>query len=195
MKEAHWHLHITNKQWDAFAADFKGVLDHYKVPAELQGECFKIMGGVKPDIVNESPDHVPAPPAADADADPKSLYKRLGGIYAIAAVVNDFIDVIMVDPILNANPKVQEAHHTVAPAGFKNMVTQFVASAAGGPQIYTGKNMHDAHWKLDITYAEWNQFAKDFGEVLAKFKVPKKETDELFAAVGPLKTQVAHKDL
>ncbi len=44
----------------------------------------------------------------------RSLYERLGGVYAIAAVVDDFIDRVMDDPRLNANPKVDEAHHRVA---------------------------------------------------------------------------------
>jgi hemoglobin len=48
-----------------------------------------------------------------------SLYDRLGGVYSIATVVDDFIDRIMVDPRLNANPQVNEAHHRVPPAGFK----------------------------------------------------------------------------
>jgi hypothetical protein len=48
-----------------------------------------------------------------------SLYDRLGGVYGIATVVDDFIDRIMVDPRLNANPRVAEAHHRVPPAGFK----------------------------------------------------------------------------
>ena len=48
-----------------------------------------------------------------------SLYERLGGVYAIATVVDDFIDRIMVDTRLNANPRVKDAHHRVSPAGFK----------------------------------------------------------------------------
>jgi hemoglobin len=48
-----------------------------------------------------------------------SLYDRLGGVYAIATVIDDFIDRIMVDPRLNANPRVGEAHHRISPAGFK----------------------------------------------------------------------------
>ena len=48
-----------------------------------------------------------------------SLYDRLGGVYSIATVVDDFINRIMVDPRLKANPLVDEAHHRVPPAGFK----------------------------------------------------------------------------
>ena len=63
-----------------------------------------------------------------------SLYDRLGGIYAIASVVDDFIDRIMIDPALNANPLVDDAHHRVGKAGFKYLVTEMVGWATGGPQ-------------------------------------------------------------
>jgi hemoglobin len=53
-----------------------------------------------------------------------SLYDRLGGVYNIATVVEDLIDRIMVDARLNANPRVDEAHHKVPPAGFKHLVTE-----------------------------------------------------------------------
>jgi hypothetical protein len=48
-----------------------------------------------------------------------SLYDRLGGVYNIATVIDDLIDRVMVDPRLNANPRVDEAHHRVSAAGFK----------------------------------------------------------------------------
>ena len=91
-----------------------------------------------------------------------SLYQRLGGVYAIATVVDDFIDRIMVDPRLNANPRVDEAHHRVPPAGFKYLVTEMVCWATGGPQTYTGKSMRDSHAHLEITPQEWDAFAEDF---------------------------------
>jgi hemoglobin len=72
-----------------------------------------------------------------------SLYDRLGGVYAIAAVVDDFIDRIMDNPRINANPEVDEAHHRVSRAGFKYLVTEMVCWATGGPQRYTGKTMLD----------------------------------------------------
>ena len=60
-----------------------------------------------------------------------SLYNRLGGVYSIATVVDDFVDRVMADPRLNANPLVDEAHHRVPPAGFKYLVTEMVCGAAG----------------------------------------------------------------
>ena len=74
-----------------------------------------------------------------------SLYERLGGVYSIATVMDDFIDRIMVDPRLNANPRVNEAHHRVPPAGFKYLVIEMVCWATVGPQKYTGRSMKDSH--------------------------------------------------
>src|SRR5215469_1497565 len=96
-----------------------------------------------------------------ATAGDPSLYERLGGVYSIASVVDDFIDRIMVDPRLNANPRVDEAHHRVPPPGFKYLVTEMVCWATRGPQKYTGRTMKDSHQHLMITAAEWQAFLDD----------------------------------
>jgi hemoglobin len=119
-----------------------------------------------------------------------SLYERLGGVFAIATVVDDFIDRIMVDPRLNANPLVDEAHHRVPPAGFKYLVTEMVCQATGGPQTYTGRNMADSHQHLKITAVEWDAFLDDFRQTLAKFNVPAKEQAELFAIVDTTRADI-----
>jgi hemoglobin len=113
-----------------------------------------------------------------------TLYDRLGGIYNIATVVDDFIDRVMTDPRLNANPRVDEAHHRVAPAGFKFLVTEMVGWAAGGPQQYSGRSMEEMHKDLLITPQEWQAFLDDFQQTLDKFNVPQQEQAELFAIVG-----------
>src|SRR5438874_10848235 len=84
----------------------------------------------------------------------QSLYDRLGGAYAIAVVVDDFIDRIMVDPRLNANPRVDEAHHRVSAQGFKFYVTEMVCWAAGGPQTYSGRPMAELHRDLLLSSEE-----------------------------------------
>jgi hemoglobin len=68
-----------------------------------------------------------------------SLYNRLGGVYSIATVVDDFIDRIMVDPRLNANPQVDEAHHRVPPAGFKY-----------GDGLLGDRRTAKIHWQVDV---------------------------------------------
>jgi hemoglobin len=123
-------------------------------------------------------------------AEKKSLYERLGGVYAIAAVVDDFVNRIMDDPRLNANPKVDEAHHRVSAAGFKYLVTEMVCWATGGPQKYTGKTMYDSHAHLGITESEWQVFLADFRATLNKFGVPPAEQAELFAIVESTKKDI-----
>ncbi len=101
-----------------------------------------------------------------------SLYERLGGIYSIAVVIDDFIDRVMADARLNANPAVDEAHHRVSAAGFKYLVTEMVGWATGGPQKYSGRSMLESHQHLNITPNEWAAFMDDLQQTLDKFKVP-----------------------
>jgi hemoglobin len=119
-----------------------------------------------------------------------SLYDRLGGVYSIATVVDDFIDRIMIDPRLNANPQVDAAHHRVPPAGFKHLVTEMVCWATGGPQKYTGKSMADSHAHLKITPEEWEAFLDDFQQTLDKFTVPVEEQAELKAIVNSTRPDI-----
>src|SRR5918996_4889874 len=112
-----------------------------------------------------------------------SLYSRLGGVFSIATVVDDFIDRVMVDPRLNANPRVDEAHHRVTPAGFKYLVTEMLCWAAGGPQSYSGRAMDESHRHLLITAGEWQAFMDDLQQTLDKFAVPAAEQAEIKALV------------
>jgi hemoglobin len=114
---------------------------------------------------------------------PTSLYERLGGIYNIATVVDDFIDRIMVDDRLNVNPRVDEAHHRVSPPGFKYLVTEQLGEASGGPQQYTGRSMEDTHRELLITEDEWDAFIDDLNQSLDKFEVPEQERSEVLAII------------
>jgi hemoglobin len=113
----------------------------------------------------------------------RSLYNRLGGVYSIATVVEHLIDRVMVDPRLNANPLVDQAHHKVPPAGFKYLVTEMLCSAAGGPQGYSGRTMEESHRQLAITPSEWDAFMDDVQTTLDKFSVPDAEQAEVKALV------------
>jgi hemoglobin len=128
--------------------------------------------------------------SSEATSAQQSLYDRLGGVYAIAAVIDDFINRIMDNPRLNANPKVDEAHHRVSRAGFKYLVTEMVCWATGGPQQYTGRSMRDSHVHLDITEEEWQVFLADLQACLDHFAVPKAEQGELFALVDSTKSDI-----
>ena len=113
----------------------------------------------------------------------QSLYDRLGGIYNIATVIDDFIDRIMVNPKLNANAAVDEAHHRVSPAGFKYLVTEMVGWATGGPQQYSGRSMYDSHVHLNISDGEWEVMMEDLQQTFDKFQVPQAEREELVSIV------------
>ena len=122
--------------------------------------------------------------------DQASLYDRLGGVYNIATVIENFIDRIMADPRLNANPRVDEAHHRVSPAGFKYLVTEMVCWATGGPQHYTGRSRRDSHRHLMITADEWEAFLDDLQQTLDEFRVPQAEQAELTAIVESTRADI-----
>jgi hemoglobin len=119
-----------------------------------------------------------------------TLYERLGGVYSIAAVVDELINRVMDDPRLNANPRVDEAHHRVSAAGFKYLVTELVCWASGGPQHYSGRSMQESHRDLRITATEWDAFLDDLQRTLDKFGVPQAEQEELKAIVASTRAEI-----
>lgn len=123
----------------------------------------------------------------------KSLYERLGGIYAIALVVNRFSDTIVNDPVAgknSSNPALRDWHNNKLNRlpGLKFMRTLWVAAVSGGPFTYTGKNLADAHRELRISPEEFDAVAADLEESLDYYNVPEREKQEVLAAFA------AHKD-
>jgi hemoglobin len=128
--------------------------------------------------------------AQTAQTKEKPLYDRLGGVYSIATVVDDFIERLLVNATLNANPAIKEARDRVAKAGLKFQVTALVCEVTGGPCKYTGRSMKESHAKLNITSAQWDAMVADFRKTLDKFTVPPKEQGELIAIVGSTKKDI-----
>ena len=108
-----------------------------------------------------------------------SLYDRLGGLYPISAVVDDFIDRVYANATLNANPNIAKARSDVRKAGLKVHVVNLVCMVTAGPCKYTGKGMKEAHANFHITPNEWQALLVDFRASLDKFKVPVAEQKEL----------------
>ncbi len=127
---------------------------------------------------------------AQAPSQEKSLYDRLGGVYPIAAVVDDFIERLLVNDVLNANPVVKASRDNVPKAGLKYRVTSLVAQVTGGPEVYKGRTMKESHAHLGITEAQWQAMVAEFKLTLAKFKVPMKEQGELLAIVESTKGDI-----
>jgi hemoglobin len=120
---------------------------------------------------------------APAQSAPKSLYDRLGGVYSIATVVDDFIERLLVNDTLNGNPAIREARARVPKAGLKFHVTALVCEVTGGPCKYTGRTMKDSHAKLNINERQWQAMIVDFRTTLDKYKVPTLEQNELVKIV------------
>lgn len=137
----------------------------------------------------------PATPAVATDSPPaspvvKSLYDRLGGAYPIAVVVDDFIERLLVDEALNANPAINDARERVPKQGLKFHVTTLVCQVTGGPCKYVGRDMKTSHAHLNITSNEWQAMLADFRKTLDKFNVPAVEQDELVAIVNSTKADI-----
>lgn len=110
----------------------------------------------------------------------ESLYKRLGGYDAIAAVTDDFVIRLI------TNPDMQKFFTGASDDSKKKIrqhIVDFFCEKTGGPCYYTGRNMKDSHKGMKITESEWNIAAGLLVETLNKFKVPKNETDEFLAIV------------
>lgn len=127
---------------------------------------------------------------ARAQVTQPSLYERLGGVYSIATVVDDFGERLLVNATLNANPAINEARKRVPKAGLKFHVTALVCAATGGTCAYTGRPMKESHEKLNISQAEWDAMVTDFKATLDKFKVPQREQQELITIVDSTKNDI-----
>jgi hemoglobin len=119
-----------------------------------------------------------------------SLYERLGGVYNIATVVDDFIERLLVNATLNANPAISEARRRVPKAGLKFHVTALVCEVSGGPCKYTGRTMKESHQRLNITQAEWDAMVADFKATLNTFNVPQQEQQELIEIVESTRNDI-----
>jgi hemoglobin len=133
---------------------------------------------------------LPTTAPAQAPAGQKSLYDRLGGAYPIAVVVDEFINRLLVNEVINANPAIAAARTRVPAAGLKFHVSTLVCQVTGGPCTYTGRTMKQSHAHLNITEREWQEMLRVFRAVLAKFTVPEAEQRELIAIVESTKADI-----
>jgi hemoglobin len=132
----------------------------------------------------------------------KSLYERLGGVFAIAGVVDHFSDAVVRNPIVGQgsdNPALREWHTLQLGRlpGLKFMRTLWVCNVAGGPFEYTatrpGRTMlglEEAHRNLHITPEEFDEVAAELGRSLIAAGVPAAEKEEVLAAFAAHKGEV-----
>lgn len=114
----------------------------------------------------------------------RSLYDRLGGKAAITAVIDTFVARVAADPRIN-----KKFGRTNIPR-VKAMLVDQVCQQTGGPCTYTGRSMKDAHRGMKVTEGEFNALVEDLVAALNRFNVPKREQDELLAALGSMKGDI-----
>jgi hemoglobin len=131
-----------------------------------------------------------------------TLYNRLGGAFAIAAVVDHFSDAVVRNPIAgktSENPQLREwsTNDLDRLPGLKFMRTLWVCDVAGGPQQYaatkpgrTPLGLEEAHRELKISPAEFDEVAAELARSLDFFNVPEREKGEVLAAFAAHKGEV-----
>ena len=120
----------------------------------------------------------------------KSLYERLGGVYPIASIVDEFFNLIWINDVLNSNPETNASRDTVPMPGLKFHVTNLICQVTGGPCRFTGRTIKEAHAHLNIKEREWQALMADFQRVLNSYEVPQREQNELIAIMVSLKKDI-----
>jgi hemoglobin len=132
----------------------------------------------------------------------QSLYERLGGVFAIAAVVDHFSDAVVHNPVVgqqSENPALREWHTNELGRlpGLKFMRTLWVCNVAGGPFEYTPTKpgstpvgLEEAHREFRISPDQFDEVAAELGRSLDAFEVPQREKEEVLAAFAAHKREV-----
>ncbi len=128
--------------------------------------------------------------SADSQEKPLSLYQRLGGYDSVAAVVDDWVGNMSNDPMFT---KFRTGFSHDSMKRRRQLIVEYICQAAGGPCYYTGRTMKVGHAGLGITQSEWNAAKKHLASALDKFKVPKKEKEEVLTMISGLKTDIVEK--
>ena len=131
-----------------------------------------------------------------------SLYERLGGVFAIAAVIDHFSDAVVRNPMVGQGSKNAQLDEWSTDKldrlpGLKWMRTLWVCNVAGGPFTFeatkpgsTPLGLEEAHRELRITPEEFDEVAAELGRSLDHFNVPQREKDEVLAAFAAHKGEV-----
>ena len=132
----------------------------------------------------------PAPMPSAATQVAPSLYKRLGGYDALAAVTDDFLARLVAEPQF---ARFFGGHSTDSLKKIRQLIVDQLCAATGGPCLYIGRDMKTTHAGLGITEKDWDTTVKHLVATLDKFSVPAKEKDEVLGAVSGLKKDIVEK--
>jgi hemoglobin len=127
------------------------------------------------------------PPVASKD----SLYSRLGGYDAIAAVLDDLLPRLRDDPLLRrfwTSPRSTDSNNRE-----RQLTVDFISAAAGGPTFYLGHDMKTSHKGMGINQQDYAAFEKHMTATLEKFKVPKRVCNEVMSFISGLESDIVEK--
>jgi hemoglobin len=124
---------------------------------------------------------------AGSHMEKKSLYARLGGYDALAAVTDDFIGRLATDKQLG---KFFTGHSEDSLKRIRQLVVDQLCAATGGPCVYVGRDMKTSHKGMGISKSDWDVAVKHLTATLDKFKVPAQEKGEVLAAIGSLEKDI-----
>jgi hemoglobin len=125
-----------------------------------------------------------------AGQDTKTLYARLGGYDAIAAVTDDLLPRLMADARL-ARFWTNRAADSIRRE--KQLLVDYLCASAGGPLYYTGRDMATSHKGMGITTEDWEAFAGHLRATLTKFQVPDAERRDVLAFVESTRAAIVEK--
>ncbi|MBV8356497.1 MAG: group 1 truncated hemoglobin [Deltaproteobacteria bacterium] len=123
-------------------------------------------------------------PVSEAE---KTLYARLGGYDAIAAVVDEFLQTLSSDPQMgrfSAGMNLERRQRN------RQLTLDYLCAATGGPTLYLGQDMKTAHAGLGINASDWQIAMDHVQRALTKFKLPERERKELMAVLSSLADQI-----
>ena len=116
-----------------------------------------------------------------------TLYARLGGYDAIAAVVDNLLPRLMSDERLGRF----WAHR--GEDGLrreKQLLIDFLCHCAGGPLFYTGRDMKASHKGMRINEDDWSSFLGHVKATLDEFKVAATEKEMVIGFVQSTKADI-----
>ncbi len=122
-----------------------------------------------------------------AQTEGPTLYQRLGGYEAIAAVTDDFIGRLLADAQL---ARFFTGHSTDSKGEIRQHIVDQLCAATGGPCVYHGRDMKTTHAGLGITESDWTLSVEHLTATLAKFSVPAAEQAELLGIASSLKADI-----
>jgi hemoglobin len=117
----------------------------------------------------------------------KTLYERLGGYDAIAAVTKDLMVRIKADSLLERYYKYRGADGIQRE---EQLLVDFLCSSAGGPMYYTGRDMKTLHIGMKLNENDWSALKEQLNATLEAFQVPQAERDDLVTFIQSTKTDI-----